>query len=154
MARQGSLTGAHRILTARGDTLRADAIPALAAALERDPWSAWEEAEEPPPQPAPPPAPKAADVFSLGVEESTALQELPNHAIMPVAPLSPPPTAPAQTSFATIRDAPHLFVCLCSLVDSDPTARSALRIREAGKSIACTGKPGPNQRTCAICPSV
>ncbi len=96
MARQGSLTGAHRILTARGDTLRADAIPALAAALERDPWSAWEEAEEPPPQPAPPPAPKAADVFSLGVEESTALQELPSHAIMPVAPLSPPPAAPTR----------------------------------------------------------
>ena len=53
-----------------------------------------------------------------------------------------------------IRDAPHLFVCLCSLVDSDPTARSALRIRKEGKSITSTGKPGPNQRTCAICPSV
>ena len=43
---------------------------------------------------------------------------------------------------------------LSSLADSDPKARSALRTREAGISIACTGKPGPNQRTCAICPSV
>jgi len=43
---------------------------------------------------------------------------------------------------------------LSSLADTDPKARSALRIREAGISIACTGKPGPNQRTCTICPSV
>ena len=43
---------------------------------------------------------------------------------------------------------------LSSLADTDPKARSALRIREAGISIACTGKPGPNQRTCAIWPSV
>ena len=43
---------------------------------------------------------------------------------------------------------------LSSLADTDPKARSALRIREAGISIACTGKPGPNQRICAICPSV
>jgi hypothetical protein len=38
-----------------------------------------------------------------------------------------------------------------SLADSDPKARSALRIRKEGKSIASTGKPGPNQRTCAFC---
>jgi hypothetical protein len=43
---------------------------------------------------------------------------------------------------------------LSSLADSDPKARSALRIRKEGKSIASTGKPGPNQRTCAFCPSV
>ncbi len=43
---------------------------------------------------------------------------------------------------------------LSSLADSDPKARSALRIRKEGKPIACTGKPGPNQRTCAFCPSV
>ncbi len=39
---------------------------------------------------------------------------------------------------------------LSSLADSDPTARSAVRIRKEGKSIASTGKPGPNQRTCAF----
>ena len=49
--------------------------------------------------------------------------------------------------------------CTCSravssLADSDPKARSALRIRKEGKSIASPGKPGPNQRTCAFCPSV
>ena len=43
---------------------------------------------------------------------------------------------------------------LSSLADSDPKARSALRIREAGISIACMGKPDPNQRACAICPRV
>ena len=43
---------------------------------------------------------------------------------------------------------------LSSLADSDPKARSALRIRREGKAIASTGKPGPNQRTCAFCPSV
>ena len=43
---------------------------------------------------------------------------------------------------------------LSSLADSDPKARSALRIRKEGKSIASTGKPGRNQRTCAFCPSV
>jgi hypothetical protein len=43
---------------------------------------------------------------------------------------------------------------LSSLADSDPKARSALRIRKEGKAIASTGKPGPNQRTCAFCPSV
>ncbi len=37
-----------------------------------------------------------------------------------------------------------------SLADSDPKARSALRIRKEGKSIASTGRPGPNQRTCAF----
>ncbi len=43
---------------------------------------------------------------------------------------------------------------LSSLADSDPKARSALHIRKEGKSIASTGKPGPNQRTCAFCPNV
>ena len=43
---------------------------------------------------------------------------------------------------------------LSSLADSDPKARSALRIRKKGKSIASTGRPAPNQRTCAFCPSV
>jgi hypothetical protein len=31
---------------------------------------------------------------------------------------------------------------MSSLVDSDPKARRALRIRKEGKSIASTGKPG------------
>ena len=43
---------------------------------------------------------------------------------------------------------------LSSLADLDPKARSALRIRKEGKSIASTGRPGPNRRTCAFCPSV
>ena len=43
---------------------------------------------------------------------------------------------------------------LSPLADSDPKARSALRIRKEGRSIASTGRPAPNQRTCAFCPSV
>ena len=35
-----------------------------------------------------------------------------------------------------IRGALHLLACLSSLTDSDPRARSALRIKEEGKSIA------------------
>jgi molybdenum cofactor biosynthesis enzyme MoaA len=35
-----------------------------------------------------------------------------------------------------IRGALHLLACLSSLTDSDPKARSALRIKEEGKSIA------------------
>jgi hypothetical protein len=45
-------------------------------------------------------------------------------------------------------------LALSSLADSDPKARSALRMRKEGKSIASTGNPGPNLRTCAFCPSV
>ena len=43
---------------------------------------------------------------------------------------------------------------LSSLADSDPKARSPLRIRKEGKSIASPGRHAPNQRTCAFCPSV
>ena len=54
-----------------------------------------------------------------------------------------------------IRDARLLLACpVLAVADSDPKARSVLRIRKEGKSIASTGKPGPNQRTGAFCPSV